>query len=152
MAVARRLRPFGETVFAEFTRLAVTHDAINLGQGFPNFDGPDFVKDAAAAAIAAGNNQYARSYGLSELTEAIARRLNLLDERISLYGVREFLTGALERLDRTGGLHEDTRARVKRFLRESEPGAIVDDPDPSGGHSIDAPGIASPGRRDDPVE
>ena len=74
MAVARRLLSFGETVFAEFTRLADEHDAINLGQGFPNFDGPDFVKAAAESAISAGHNQYARSSGIPELAMAIASR------------------------------------------------------------------------------
>lgn len=36
-----RLRPFASTIFAEMTALAVTHDAVNLGQGFPDTDGPD---------------------------------------------------------------------------------------------------------------
>jgi aspartate/methionine/tyrosine aminotransferase len=45
---------------------------VNLGQGFPNFDGPDFVKDAAVAAIAAGHNQYARMTGIPPLSAAIA--------------------------------------------------------------------------------
>ena len=69
--IADRLAPFGETIFAEITRLAIAHDAVNLGQGFPNFDGPDFVKDAAKAAIDAGENQYARSIGVPALSHAI---------------------------------------------------------------------------------
>jgi aspartate/methionine/tyrosine aminotransferase len=69
---ADRLAPFGETIFAEITALAVKHDALNLGQGFPNFDGPDFVKAAAVAALDAGENQYARSSGIPPLTAAIA--------------------------------------------------------------------------------
>ncbi|MHC5022964.1 MAG: methionine aminotransferase [Planctomycetota bacterium] len=72
--IAARLEPFGETIFTEFSRLAIQHDAINLGQGFPNFDGPDFVKQAATAAIAAGHNQYARMSGIPALSEAIADR------------------------------------------------------------------------------
>ena len=67
-----RLGGFGESVFAEMTRLAVAHDAVNLGQGFPDFDGPDFVKEAAIAAIRAGHNQYTRSGGLLLLTRAVA--------------------------------------------------------------------------------
>ena len=74
MAVSKRLEPFGETVFTTMTALANEHKAINLGQGFPNFDGPDFVKEAAAAAIAAGENQYPRSFGVGALVEAIAER------------------------------------------------------------------------------
>lgn len=54
--------------------LAQKHEAINLGQGFPNFDGPDFVKDAAIKAIKAGENQYARSFGILALNRAIAQR------------------------------------------------------------------------------
>ncbi len=45
--VAKRLRPYGATVFAGITKRAQEVGAINLGQGFPNFDGPDFVKEAA---------------------------------------------------------------------------------------------------------
>lgn len=73
-AVATRLQPFGETVFAEFTRLAIEHDAINLGQGFPNFDGPEPVKEAAIEAIRAGHGQYPRSFGIRELNERLAAR------------------------------------------------------------------------------
>ena len=72
--VADRLRPFGETVFAEFSRLAIEHDAINLGQGFPSFDGPEFVKEAAIKAIRDGKGQYAPSPGVPELLQAIAAR------------------------------------------------------------------------------
>jgi len=74
MSVAKRLGPFGETIFTTITALAVEHQAINLGQGFPNFDGPDFVKAAATAAMAQGENQYPRSFGIGSLVEAIADR------------------------------------------------------------------------------
>ena len=67
-----RLEGFGTTVFTEMTKLAMAHDAVNLGQGFPDFDAPDFVKQAALDAIAAGHNQYARSHGLPDLNRAIA--------------------------------------------------------------------------------
>ncbi len=75
-ATASRLSGFGETVFAEITALATAHGAINLGQGTPGFDGPDFVKDAAIAAIAAGDNQYARMLGIPALNETIAARFD----------------------------------------------------------------------------
>ncbi len=74
MTTAARLSAFGETIFTEITRLAIDHDAVNLGQGFPNFDGPDFVKEAAVAAIRAGHGQYARMYGVPALNKAIAGR------------------------------------------------------------------------------
>jgi N-succinyldiaminopimelate aminotransferase len=70
----RRLRPFGETIFAEMTRLAQQHDAVNLGQGFPDFEGPPEIIAAAVAAMEAGENQYARSRGHPLLVEAIARK------------------------------------------------------------------------------
>ena len=70
--VADRVAPFGVTIFAEMTRLAVEHDAINLAQGFPDFDSPAFVRDAAKAAIDAGHNQYPRTFGTPPLCEAIA--------------------------------------------------------------------------------
>ncbi len=54
------------------TRLAVEHGAVNLGQGFPDFDGPEFVKEAAIAAIRSGESQYCRSAGLPALNRAVA--------------------------------------------------------------------------------
>ncbi|MCA9273772.1 MAG: aminotransferase class I/II-fold pyridoxal phosphate-dependent enzyme [Phycisphaerales bacterium] len=71
---AERFRPFGTTIFAEMSRLAAEHNAVNLSQGFPDFDGPDFVKDAAKRAIDEHQNQYARSAGVPELVTTIARR------------------------------------------------------------------------------
>ena len=59
-----RLQGFGTTIFTEMTRLALQHGAVNLGQGFPNFDGPSAIKEAAIAAIRAGHNQYCRMSGL----------------------------------------------------------------------------------------
>ena len=78
MPIAERLRPFGTTIFAEMTQLAIRHDAVNLSQGFPDFDGPEFVKQAAIDAINAGQNQYARFYGTVELNEALAQRWHSL--------------------------------------------------------------------------
>lgn len=67
-----RLRPFASTIFAEMTELAARHNAINLGQGFPDSDGPRSVLDAARAAIADGLNQYPPGAGMAVLREAIA--------------------------------------------------------------------------------
>ncbi len=63
---------FGTSIFAEMTALATRHGAVNLGQGYPDFDGPAFVKDAAAEALAAGHNQYAPMPGLPALRRAVA--------------------------------------------------------------------------------
>ena len=70
---ARRLEGLGTSIFTEITRLAIEHGAANLGQGFPDFPAPDFVKQAAAAAIAADLNQYAAAPGLPSLRRAVAR-------------------------------------------------------------------------------
>lgn len=72
MPIAHRVSTFGTSIFAEMTLLANQHKAINLSQGFPDFDGPDDVKAAATAAIAAGQNQYALSNGQIDLRQAIA--------------------------------------------------------------------------------
>jgi len=73
MAVSHRLAPFGVTIFTEMTELAAQHDAINLGQGFPNWEGADFVKEAAAKSMAGGDSdQYPPSPGIPQLREAIA--------------------------------------------------------------------------------
>ena len=67
-----RLQGFGTTIFAEMSALAVRTGAINLGQGFPDTDGPTEVADAAVAAIRAGHNQYPPGPGIPELRAAIA--------------------------------------------------------------------------------
>lgn len=69
---AKRLSGFGTSVFTEMSVLAAERQAINLGQGFPDFPGPDFVKEAAVEAIRSDMNQYAPSHGLPRLREAIA--------------------------------------------------------------------------------
>ena len=71
--LTRRLQGFGTSIFAEVTQLAVRHGAVNLGQGFPDFDGPEFVKDAAVAAIHTGHNQYSRMSGIPELCRSVAQ-------------------------------------------------------------------------------
>jgi N-succinyldiaminopimelate aminotransferase len=69
--LVERLQPFGTTIFAEMSALAVSTGAINLGQGFPDTDGPDVVKQAAIDAIEAGYNQYPPGIGVPELRHAI---------------------------------------------------------------------------------
>lgn len=69
---AERVRGFGTSVFAEMSALARKHDAVNLGQGFPDFEGPTAIRDAALQAIREGHNQYAASTGERVLREAIA--------------------------------------------------------------------------------
>ncbi|MGX6449682.1 pyridoxal phosphate-dependent aminotransferase [Patulibacter sp. S7RM1-6] len=69
---AARLQGFGTTIFAEMTALAQATGAINLGQGFPDEDGPAEIVAAAADALRRGPNQYAPARGVPELRAAIA--------------------------------------------------------------------------------
>ncbi|WP_040686426.1 pyridoxal phosphate-dependent aminotransferase [Nocardia vinacea] len=71
-ATVARLRPFASTIFAEMTELAVRHEAINLGQGFPDTDGPAGMLEVARQAIADGLNQYPPGRGMPILRRAIA--------------------------------------------------------------------------------
>ncbi|MFE7742589.1 pyridoxal phosphate-dependent aminotransferase [Nocardia sp. NPDC057455] len=75
-----RLRPFASTIFAEMTELAVRHDAVNLGQGFPDSDGPASMLEVARRAIADGLNQYPPGRGMPVLRRAVA------DDRARRYG------------------------------------------------------------------
>lgn len=69
----RRLAEFGTTIFAEMSALAVSTGSINLGQGFPDTDGPEEVREAAVRALRDGRgNQYPPGQGVPELRDAIA--------------------------------------------------------------------------------
>jgi N-succinyldiaminopimelate aminotransferase len=70
--LAGRLAGFGTTIFAEMSALANRTGAVNLGQGFPDTDGPAEVLEAAVAALRAGHNQYPPGPGIAALREAIA--------------------------------------------------------------------------------
>jgi len=69
---ADRLSGIGTSIFSEITALAVQHGAVNLGQGFPDFAAPAFVKEAAARHIREDRNQYAASPGVPRLRRALA--------------------------------------------------------------------------------
>jgi aspartate/methionine/tyrosine aminotransferase len=69
---SKRIAGIGTSIFTEISALAVAHQAVNLGQGFPDFPAPDFVKEAAARHIREDRNQYAPSAGLPRLRRALA--------------------------------------------------------------------------------
>jgi N-succinyldiaminopimelate aminotransferase len=73
--VIEPLRPYGTTVFTEMTSLADAHGAINLSQGFPDFDGPEEIRRVAAESILSGPNQYVHSTGIPDLRRAIAGKM-----------------------------------------------------------------------------
>jgi len=67
-----RLDGLGTTIFAEMSALALRTGSINLGQGFPDTDGPDNIIEAAVSALRSGHNQYTAGLGIAPLREAIA--------------------------------------------------------------------------------
>jgi N-succinyldiaminopimelate aminotransferase len=71
-AHSARLDGLGTTIFAEMSALALRTGSVNLGQGFPDTDGPDEVVEAAVEALRGGRNQYAPGTGVPELRHAIA--------------------------------------------------------------------------------
>jgi aspartate/methionine/tyrosine aminotransferase len=79
--LARRVAGFGTTIFTEMSALAVQHNAINLGQGFPDFAGPAFIKNAATTAINNDLNQYPPMAGLPRLRQLIATQWSQLSGR-----------------------------------------------------------------------
>ena len=103
---AQRVQGFGATVFAEFTALANQHQAVNLGQGFPDFPAPDFIKAAAAQAIAGDLNQYTRSAGHPRLVKALAafysprfdRTLDPMTELVITVGATEGIFATVQAL------------------------------------------------------
>ena len=70
--MAKRLQGIPATIFSEMSALAVRTEALNLGQGFPDQDGPDSVVEAAVAALRGGRNQYPPGPGIPELRQAVA--------------------------------------------------------------------------------
>ena len=76
-----RLRPFTSTIFAEMTALAARTGAVNLGQGFPDTDGPAGMLEVARSAIARGRNQYPPGPGIRTLRSAVA------EYRAACYGL-----------------------------------------------------------------
>jgi N-succinyldiaminopimelate aminotransferase len=101
--LTRKLAGFGTTIFAEMSALALDTGAINLGQGFPDTDGPPEVLDAAVDAIRGGANQYPPGRGTLELRQAIAAHqqrwygieLDPATDVVVTAGATEALAGAL---------------------------------------------------------
>lgn len=76
--VTSKLPGVGTTIFSVMSKMAVDHGAINLSQGYPDFDGPPLLRERVAWHMAHGHNQYAPLAGVPELLEQIARKVGEL--------------------------------------------------------------------------
>lgn len=74
MHIETRLPKVGTTIFSVMSQLALQHKAVNLGQGFPDFDPPEPLREALARAMNEGHNQYSPGIGIARLREQIARK------------------------------------------------------------------------------
>lgn len=79
--ITSKLPNVGTTIFTTMSQLAAETGAINLSQGFPDFDGPDELREALARAVMAGHNQYAPMAGLPALREQVALKVQSLYQR-----------------------------------------------------------------------
>ena len=75
MRLQSKLPEVGLTIFSQMSQLASAHNALNLSQGFPDFDASDALKDALQRHVQAGNNQYAAMTGLQGLREQVASKI-----------------------------------------------------------------------------
>ncbi|SEL26022.1 2-keto-4-methylthiobutyrate aminotransferase apoenzyme [Pseudomonas sp. NFIX51] len=73
--ITSKLPNVGTTIFTQMSQLAVETGALNLSQGFPDFDGPQALRDAVARHIASGHNQYAPMTGLPALRQQVAAKI-----------------------------------------------------------------------------
>jgi methionine aminotransferase len=110
MQIASKLPRVGTTIFTVMSQLALQHKATNLGQGFPDFDGPPALREALARHMAEGRNQYAPMTGVPRLREQIAlkterlygRKVNADTEVTVTSGATEALFAAIAAVVRAG--------------------------------------------------
>lgn len=117
MQIETKLPAVGTTIFTVMSQLAIEHKAINLGQGFPDFDPPQALQDALARAMREGRNQYAPMTGITALREQIA----LKTER--LYGHR---VGVDTEITVTSGATEALFAAIACSVRAGEEVIVLD--------------------------
>lgn len=117
MQIETKLPKVGTTIFTVMSQLAVQHGAVNLGQGFPDFEGPQALRDALAAAVNAGKNQYAPMTGVPNLRAQIA----LKTER--LYGCK---INPDTEVTVTSGATEALFAAIAAIVRPGEEVIVLD--------------------------
>ncbi len=117
MQIETKLPAVGTTIFTVMSQLAIEHKAVNLGQGFPDFDPPQRLQDALARAMREGRNQYAPMTGIPRLREQIAQKT----ER--LYGRR---VSADTEVTVTSGATEAIFAAVACSVRAGEEVIVLD--------------------------
>lgn len=117
MQIETKLPAVGTTIFTVMSQLAIEHKAVNLGQGFPDFDPPQRLQDALARAMREGHNQYAPMTGIPRLREQIAQKT----ER--LYGRR---VSADTEVTVTSGATEAIFAAVACSVRAGEEVIVLD--------------------------
>ncbi|YCI80660.1 pyridoxal phosphate-dependent aminotransferase [Enterobacteriaceae bacterium] len=106
-----KLPALGTTIFTQMSALAQAHQAINLSQGFPDFDGPRYLQTRLAYHVAEGSNQYAPMTGVAPLREAIA------DKTAALYGYRPDATSDVTV---TAGATEALYAAITALVRPGD--------------------------------
>jgi methionine aminotransferase len=138
MQIKTKLPKVGTTIFSVMSQLATQHKAVNLGQGFPDFDGPQALRDALSEAMNSGKNQYAPMTGVPKLREQIALKTE------KLYGRK---VSADTEITVTSGATEALFAAIAAVVHAGEE-VIVLDPcydsyEPAialaGGHAVHIP-------------
>jgi len=117
MQLQSKLPKVGTTIFSVMSQLAIEHKAVNLGQGFPDFDGPQSLRDALQAAMNTARNQYAPMTGIAPLREQIA----LKSEK--LYGCR---VNANTEVTVTSGATEALFAAIAACVRSGDEVIVLD--------------------------
>ncbi len=127
--IAERVTCFTESVIREMTRLSDLHHSLNLAQGFPDFDPPKELQEAAIRAIQQGHNQYSITWGAVPLREAIAEKLKWYngieadpDQEITITcGATEAMMSTLIAVLNPG----DELIIFEPFYENYEPGSII---------------------------
>jgi methionine aminotransferase len=117
MRLDSKLPKVGTTIFTVMSQLAAEHQAVNLGQGFPDFDVPPLLQEALVRAMREGKNQYAPMTGVPALRQAIAAKT------LSLYGAR---VDAETDITVTSGATEAIFVAIHAVVRAGEEVIVLD--------------------------